>query len=230
MQKTLLRALASTTIAAFMLPAALATWCHFTYYDELDDIRELLAALPGVSVLESGGNEDITLEDIYATVAIKDKGTLSILGLTRSSFSSVDYLHISRVGDLEPRIAGCGQMGVRKIASGERVPSRFWSSSVNVGPAGDVAPALSGGINSVPEAIGRYEEIEALLSTWPVCPESSLRETAERWYRFCASPVGADLWPRSSPGPPGSSQGCGEPAAQQDAAAGRQGPRSDRPR
>ncbi len=73
--------------------AMLFAWYDRTCYDEFNEINERSIGDPGVRIVRSGGNHDITYEDLYADLDVTGKGRLDLYDLTLSS-----YDHGVRVG------------------------------------------------------------------------------------------------------------------------------------
>jgi hypothetical protein len=90
---------------------------------------------------------------------------------------------------LEPRIAGCDYFSTVQMSDFERVRSEFRGSGIDIGPSGEFAAELSGGIRGVEDSVRRFDELARLLASWPVCPRSEYRKTPEGWYRYCAEHV-----------------------------------------
>jgi hypothetical protein len=148
--------------------------CRRLYYAELETVRAVLEALPGVEIVELGGNEDVTLEDIYAQIRIDGQHVVELYDLTAESFVPGRHLHVGSVGGLAPRGSCCCFRNV--WMDGDPEPRReralAWSIAIDVGPGGYLAPELAGGIASVPELIARHREVATLLASWPRCPDS----------------------------------------------------------
>lgn len=173
-------------------PAALLIWSERTYFDEFNELNERLSAIPGIRVVRSGGNHDITYEDLFADLEMVGKGRLRLHNLTLSSYDTGIGLELTHVGGLEPRTAGCDYFGVTRISDSKRVRSEYRGYGIDIGPSGAFAPDLRGGIQGVEDGVRRFDELRALLASWPVCPRSEYRKTPEGWFRYCVERVASD--------------------------------------
>jgi hypothetical protein len=155
--------------------------CHRLYYAELETVRALLEALPGVEIVELGGNEDVTLEDIYAQIRIDGQDVVELYDLTAESFAPGRHLNVGSAGGLAPRGSCCCFQNT--WMDGEPKPRRerslAWGIAVDVGPGGYLAPELAGGIASVQDLVARRREVAKLLASWPRCPDAKRYTDAE---------------------------------------------------
>ncbi|MEO6078338.1 MAG: hypothetical protein ABIQ86_00960 [Steroidobacteraceae bacterium] len=78
------------------------------YYREYNRVKEQLAAIPGVTVIDSWGNIDLTFEDIWAHVRLRGRGDLAFWGLTERSFSSSRNLALNGIDRYSFRWTHCG--------------------------------------------------------------------------------------------------------------------------
>jgi len=154
-----------------------ATWIWYNcfgpgYYSELRAVVAEFWNIPGVEVRGADGNHDITLEHIWATVHVAGKGRMTFLALTTESFKAGEHVQLSEIGPYRFEVNGTGYVGVVKSATGEPVRSQFYCEWIDIGPKGECAQVLPFSVRSVPEAIARFDDICAALSTWPLKPDA----------------------------------------------------------
>lgn len=183
-----------------VVPVVLFAWYDRIYYSEFNEINERLSAIPGVRVVRSGGNHDITYEDLYADLEVIGKGRLDLYNLTLSSYDDGSGLDLLHVGGLAPRIAGCDYLGTWRMSDNQRVRTEYKGNAIDIGPSGHFAGDLSGGIKGVEDAVHRFDELQRLLASWPACPRSEYRKTPEGWFRYCVQHVASEesAWDGSS--------------------------------
>lgn len=167
---------------------------YFTYYGEYHDILNKFSKIPGVKVLDSRGLEDMTFENIHVTAEITGKGAIEFFDIGEcDSFYAASCINVGRVGDFRVRISGCERSWNIDQQTGPYSP--FWSSTIDVGSRGNFTKELSNGMVNIADAINRYNEIKNLVLSWPVCPDSILKETDIGWSRYCRTPISHDAWP-----------------------------------
>jgi hypothetical protein len=84
------------TIAIVILAVSILWYtCNQTYYAQYNDVKRELNKISGVDILEIWGNEDITLEDIYATIKLNNGDTLGFSSLGKWSFDSYKSLSLT---------------------------------------------------------------------------------------------------------------------------------------
>lgn len=177
-------------IALYILVSASLPGCSgwkWYYERDLRAVRGRLETIPGVTVKTLGGNEDITLEDIFATIEVAGKGELVLGDLTPRSFESGGQFILHRIGRQSPRYAGYGLVGVYITATGQPVKSLVHGSSLAFGSRNDLAELMPVRVTRVQDLIENFEIIQAALLNWPRCPEYFERSTSDRLeYRLCA--------------------------------------------
>jgi hypothetical protein len=162
--------------------ALLATGCQiydWFRYRELRAVRDSLEAIDGVVSVEAGGNEDVTLEDIWAKIRLRTGGELWLFQLTSRSFSGTSPVVVGKAGDLFPKFSA----------------HRSWGIAAEFGGGGLFAGQLSRPILNAGEAVARYEEISAALQSWPRCPEfATLADPNGGEVRYCTQVGSSDGW------------------------------------
>lgn len=159
-------------IAGLALPAS-ATWIAYDlagpgYWAEFNYIKAKLAAIPGVRVIEMGGNRDFIYEDIWARLAIEGKGKMTLMGLTPASLRNTSNLAVARIDEFSFRKVRWGY-GAVVDRDGQPVWSKSVGFTLNVGPDGDFSPTgrLAGRfdaeIRNIQQLIDRYEPLVAAL-------------------------------------------------------------------
>jgi hypothetical protein len=156
-----------------LLGAAWIWYCCFGpgYYSELNAVKAQFRKLPGVELIDANGNDDITLEHIWATINVKGKGRLTFLALTTDSFEAGAHVQLLEIGPYRFEVNGTGYVGVVKSATGEPVRSQFYCQWIDIGPSGACARFFPFSVRSIPEAIERYDDICVALSAWLVEPD-----------------------------------------------------------
>jgi hypothetical protein len=81
--------------------------CNKEYYAGYNTVKDRLKKIEGIKVLELWGNEDVTLEDIYATIVLSNGDTLYFHNLLSSAFDSTKYIWLSRINEWEFHSTGC---------------------------------------------------------------------------------------------------------------------------
>jgi hypothetical protein len=81
--------------------------CNKEYYAVYNAVKAELEKIEGVKVLDMGGNEDVELEEIYATISLSSGDTLRFYDLHRGSFDSTTYLKLTRINQWDFHTTGC---------------------------------------------------------------------------------------------------------------------------
>lgn len=87
-----MKPLAITLLIMFGLIGAGKYTCNKMYYALYNVVKDEFNKIEGVEILQIYGNEDLTLEDIYATIKIPTGDTLTFAGLDKQSFDSSQFL------------------------------------------------------------------------------------------------------------------------------------------
>jgi len=111
----------------FLAALVFLTRCEFHdwwYYRELREVEARLEAIPNVEIIHSGGNEDLTFEDIYVELNVHGKGRLWLTQLSTGAFTGEQRFFVARIGNLEPQSTFYGYApGVVESATGKPVKS-----------------------------------------------------------------------------------------------------------
>ncbi len=148
------------------------------YYAELNAVRADLELIPGIEVLEvTWYDEDDfpllpQLEHITARINVIGHGKLTLQNLSESSFVDTPHLLISSIGDDTFRHRGEGFVGVYKATTGKPIRSQFAGGSIDVGSVGTFAHLFPFTISNVQTVVDRYDEIAAVIHTWPQTPSA----------------------------------------------------------
>lgn len=167
-----------------------AVGSDWLYLHEYEDILSRLRATPGLTIETSGGNEDVTFEDIYANVRLADGTRLSLNQLSTAAFDGEEPFYVSRVGDWEPRITSWGYFEVTK--DGAPVKSVSWRS-LDMGPSPHAFCCRR--FRSVPDVLSSVHALQRELEAWPRCPAFA-RQTAPNGtiHRYCIARADTESW------------------------------------
>ena len=141
------------------------------YYAELRSVEAKFQEISGVEVLKIHGNEDITLEDIWAQIHVEEKGRMTFWGLTRDSFKNTPHIHIGKIGSYMIRVEGKGYVGAYDNTTKQPVQSKFSTAFIDIGSEGEFSHLFSFAVSNIHDVIAHYDEICAVLARWPVYPE-----------------------------------------------------------
>lgn len=162
-------------IAAIVALPLAALWIGYMfagpgYYAEFNRLKAGIAAIPGIELVEIGGNRDLTYEDIWARVRVNGKGDIVLIALTPAALSSTANLHVSHIGPFSVRKERWGYGAVI-----DREGKQVWHQSIgftldvgadgDFGHAGKLAGRLQPPIANVRELIQRYDEVCAVLES-----------------------------------------------------------------
>ncbi len=183
-------------VAAAMLAATavvlvgLIVWYVSTYYDERDYVYEQLDLIPGVEVVEIGGNPDVTLEHIHATVLVNQKDTITFNNLHYESFENPKTVYVSQVRGLSPRTVECAPTTGNSSSTTHADCST--SGLVDLAAGGPFETELGGGIKNVSGAVERIEELANLFESLPQCPLTLVNQASSGGTQhFCVVGVGS---------------------------------------
>ena len=133
--------------------------CYKDYYVEYDLVKNELNKIEGIKIISIDGNPDLTLEDISATIEVKNGDTVIFSsGLTEEDFRSTESVKISRLNNWEFHKTGCSHA------------NNWASGSLDVGQNSEYPEIRKLNIKNIKDAITHFDEINALLnniSTYP---------------------------------------------------------------
>ncbi len=136
-------------------------------YRELNQIRARFEEMPGVTVVDAWGNEDITFEDIGVTVELAGKGRISFTGLTLASFERDGdiYLNVQQVGPhfFAYCTASVSEDGTLELSS--------HGARLYLGTTGDFGSHLPFVAHRVQDVIENADALIAALDRWPKYPD-----------------------------------------------------------
>lgn len=177
----------------------LAFWMYWRwgYYDELNLVKAEIQKINGVHLIAAGGNEDLKLEDIFAEIDVSNKGKLRLNNLTPNSFTKGDKMVIEQIGNLSPLVKEYGYQGVSMIATGEQIKSPSYGTRIQLNRESEFKPLFPFKAETVQDVILHYDDIYAIISKWPNCPDYSTRiDSKGLKYCYCVSHDGDEhKWP-----------------------------------
>ncbi|MEC7862814.1 MAG: hypothetical protein VYC70_09335, partial [Verrucomicrobiota bacterium] len=137
------------------------------YWAELNDIKYKLESIPGIEIKDLGFNEDVTLEDISANIYLKDKGNLTLLGLTRESFEEPKSLGLGTIGGFDIRFIGKQFMEVtNEEGDRESIKSDVAGHAINI-IGGAFSEMFPFDIKNVQSLVKNYDAVLEVVSKWP---------------------------------------------------------------
>ena len=169
------------------------------YYREQREVIARLEAIPNVEIIQSGGNEDVTFEDIYAELNVHGKGRLLLAQLSTGAFTGEQRFFVASIGNLEPQSTFYGYApGVFETATGKPVKSVGYGGSIEI--AGNDPSGCCGELRTVEDVVVHYDDLVDELNARPRCPRFSERVLPNGdVYRFCVSAVGDNSRPPARP-------------------------------
>jgi hypothetical protein len=185
-------ALGLISLAPCLLSLALGVWGPWRYR-EFHAVEARFRALPGVTLVRTWGNEDVTLEDISAVIDVAGKGPVTFFNLEEEDFEDAERLDIAELGPLTVVHCTWGHQGTYVMDTGEPVKSLGHGSGFSVGRAGAFSALFPFPLRTVQDVLARHDEIQEVLRGWPRAP-------AWRELRY-ELPPGSRLFGRSYPDP-----------------------------
>lgn len=169
------------------------------YYRELREVTTRLEAIPNVEIIHSGGNEDVTFENIYVELNVQGKGRLLLTHLSAGAFTGEQRFFVARIGTLEPQSTFYGDAaGVEESATGRPVKSVGYGGAIEI--AGNDPSGCCGELRTVEDVVVHYDDLVRILKTRPRCPLFTERALSNGdVYRFCVSAVGDNSRPPERP-------------------------------
>jgi hypothetical protein len=168
-----------------LLPlAAIAGGYRWVYFRELRIVTAALNSTPDVKVLSAWGNEDLTLEDIWADIEVHGSHKVILFALEKSSFESGGDFCLARIDNYAIRYKAYGDFvwGADGLRKGSSLSNRICFGAEN-----EFAPLVPVKIDKVQDLIGSVEEIKGVLAGWPRCPGFLEFESTKARYRLCTT-------------------------------------------
>jgi hypothetical protein len=165
-------------------------------YAEFEDLQARFQAMPGVTLLDATGHEDVTFEISGFTIDVEDRGEISFGALSRASFERVDHLPLYSIGGHKMIVVMEGYVGVYRADTNEPMRSKGWGYGIDVGPQGPFARFFPFALDNVQSVLDRYEEICSVLAGWPMQPEyaSFEDEQGTRYFYALKDPASEEDW------------------------------------
>lgn len=170
--------------------SSFAIWLWYTFagpwrYVEFNEIKAILKSIPNVELVYAWGNEDITFEDIGATIQVKGKGKMTFFSLTRNSFKTTSRICLNSIGPYKFQIEGEGYFGVIETATRKPIRTKSMGDTIEIGSKGEFAQFFPFTLNNVQDTIAQYDNICMILSKWPVAPDKKhFRDKKGRDYYY----------------------------------------------
>jgi hypothetical protein len=179
--------------------AAVFLWYHLAgpgRYAEFEDLQARFRALPGVTLLDASGHDELLFEIDGFTIDVEDRGEVSFGGLSRASFERVGHLPLTRIGGYQVIVVSEGYIGVYRADTKEPVRSTGYGYGIDVGPEGPFSRFFPFALDNVQSVLDRYEEICSVLASWPMQPEYASFEDEEgtRYFYALKDPASDEAW------------------------------------
>ncbi len=177
--------------AGFLAVLAMLVLMEFSALYDANVIKSTLEETEGVDVVDVWGNEDVTLEDIYAVITVRGKGPVTILALTPESIKEAKHFRIAHIGEWELDVLRLDEFGAVEAS---------WSD-IDIGREGNFARFLNFKLNSVEDLVQRYDEVLSLIESLPELPERISFSTEEgKQLRLGVIRASKSRWQRESRG------------------------------
>ena len=156
--------LLATTIAASVLLAACGLFVLYRcrYRMPLTAVEKMAAAIPGVVVVDSGGNLDVTLQDLWLDIEFRGH-TIALVNVTEESFrggGKVDVAAFDRWRFVCRGFAsGADPQTEREVRT---------SAFIEFGRNGLMTQVLPRSLGSVGEFLDSIEDVESVILGLPV--------------------------------------------------------------
>ena len=132
------------------------TSCDFFYYRELNSIKQELEQNDKIEIINFYGNEDVTFEEISVNLNVKNKGTLSIYGLSTDVNDFPQNVYIREIG---------GYSFVKIYCNGGL------GSLLNIGAKSDFGKKSNLKFENVSDIVNHYDDILKYVKLFKVFPE-----------------------------------------------------------
>lgn len=129
---------------------------NFFYYSEFNSIKNSLQKNNKVEILKMWGNEDLTFEDISAVLKVKNKGILSIYGISKDVNHFPESVYITKIG---------------KFSFVNFICQNAMSWNLNVGTESDFGKKTGIIFNNIDDVINHYDDINKYVESFRAFPE-----------------------------------------------------------
>lgn len=163
---------------------AAAGGCRWVYFRELRIVTAALNSIPDVKVLSAWGNEDLTLEDIWASIEVQGSHKVLLFDLEKSSFEGGGDFCLSQIDNYAIRYTVYGDFVWG--ADGRRKGSSL-SNCIRFGGDNEFAALFPITIGRVQELVGSVGKVKDILAGWPRCPDFREFDSAKARYRLCTT-------------------------------------------
>jgi hypothetical protein len=141
-------------------------WAGPGYYREMTLVKRAIQDTPGLSIISIEAHEDISLEEIWATLEIEGRGTFSIYEITPSTFSNTDQFALISIGPYTFYHEMEGYIGVYQTSSGEAIRSKGYSSMADFGTASSFAKKVGLEVRDMSHFMQQYDDVLKFCETW----------------------------------------------------------------
>ncbi len=156
-------------VAGSLLLIGVACWFLLGpgYYYEQHRITNRIESLPGVTVLESGGIEDVWLKNIWVEIKVANKGKMRFHNL-EGSIRDTAHVYLSTIGSfhIHGEFEGSGKYGYVD-ASGKTCRTFGSFTCLDFGQNGPFRELLPFALSGLDEAISHYDDLVNVLGKWP---------------------------------------------------------------
>jgi len=128
----------------------------FFYYSEFNSIKKNLQKNDKVEIIKMWGNEDVTFEEVSVVVKVKNKGILSIYGISKDVNHFPESVYISEIGKFSFVNFSC---------------QNAMSRNLNVGTESDFGKKTGIVFNNVDDVINHYDDINKYVESFKIFPE-----------------------------------------------------------
>jgi|JI8StandDraft_1071087.scaffolds.fasta_scaffold64954_1 hypothetical protein len=150
------------SIFVILLIAFIFIFYKFFYYHELNYIKKELQKNDKIEIVKVWGNEDVTFEDIYAILKVKQKGNLSIYNLSNDVNDFPNEVYIGEIGNYKFTHFVC-RNGI--------------SSKLNIGTKSDFGKKTGIVFKNIDDVINHYDDIIKYIDRLEKFPKYNLYHT-----------------------------------------------------
>ncbi len=110
--------------------------------------------------------------DMRITVKIKDSGQMTLCGINYQSFTNTDCIRVAQVGKWGFSVSVDTTKSKMKESGGKITHSSLFTSCIEIGRKSDYSEYFPYEINKVHDLIRYYDDISAVVDSWPDVPGS----------------------------------------------------------